>query len=247
MKISTVVITKNEELNIKECLETLKWADEIVIIDSNSTDKTTEIAKPYTDKIYSTDSDVFSEKRIMSFEKCSNDWILFLDADERLTPELQDELKNLNPAESTYGYRINRRNYTFGQWLKHSGVYPDWHIRLFNKQFAKITPRIIHEGVEVTGNVSKLSGEMIHYYLCDLTHMLNKINLYSTLEAKEKFENKKQISKIGVFTHALSAFLRVYISRKGFKDGAGGFFISFCYSMVSFLSLLKLLKLQKKI
>jgi glycosyltransferase involved in cell wall biosynthesis len=247
LKISAVVITKNEELNIKECLETLRWADEIIIIDSNSTDNTTEIAAKFTDKIFLIDSDVFSEKRIMSFEKCSNDWILFLDADERLTPELQEELININPAIDIKGYRINRRNYYFGQWLKHSGVYPDKHIRLFNKQFANITPRIIHEGVEINGNVAELSGEMIHYSFRDMTHMIDKINLYSTLEAREKLENNKQISKLGVFTHAVSTFLRVYISRKGFKDGSGGFFISFCYSMVSFLSLLKLLKLQKKI
>lgn len=247
MKISAVVITKNEELNIKECLETLKWADEIVIIDSNSTDNTKEIAAAYTDKIFTSDTDVFSEKRIISLDKCSNDWVFFLDADERLTKELQEELINMQPSEGTYGYRINRRNYYFGQWLKHSGVYPDRHLRLFNKLHAKITPRIIHEGVEVTGKVEDVSGEMIHYSFRDMTHMIDKINLYSTLEAREKFENKKQISKLGVFTHAISAFLRVYISRKGFRDGTGGFFISFCYSMVSFLSLLKLLKLQKKI
>ncbi|MBE2225913.1 MAG: glycosyltransferase family 2 protein [Ignavibacteria bacterium] len=247
MKISAVVITKNEELNIRECLETLKWADEIVIIDSNSTDNTPIIASEFTDKIFSTDSDVFSEKRAMSFEKCSNDWILFLDADERITPQLQEEILSLSPAEGVYGYRLNRRNYYFGQWLKYSGVYPDKHIRLFNKRHASITPRIIHEGVEVSGSVEELKNDFIHYSFRDMTHMMDKINLYSTLEAREKLINNKQISKAGVFTHALSAFLRVYISRKGYKDGTGGFFISFCYSIVSFLSHLKLLKLQGKI
>lgn len=247
MKISAVVITKNEEINIKDCLETLKWADEIIVIDSNSTDKTLEMASVYTDKLFSTDSDVFSEKRAMSFEKCSNDWILFLDADERITPELKDEILSLTPPPGVYGFRLNRKNYYFGQWLKHSGVYPDKHIRLFNKQHASITPRIIHEGVEINGNVGELRNDFIHYSFRDMTHMMDKINLYSTLEAREKLANNKQISKFGVFTHALSAFLRVYISRKGFKDGTGGFFISFCYSMVSFLSHLKLLKLQGKL
>jgi glycosyltransferase involved in cell wall biosynthesis len=247
MKISAVVITKNEELNIRECLETLKWADEIVIIDSNSTDNTRAIASEFTQNIFSTYSDVFSEKRAMSFDKCSNDWILFLDADERITPKLQEEILSLTPVAGVYGYRLSRRNYCFGQWLKHSGVYPDKHIRLFNKQHASITPRIIHEGVEITGSVGELKNDFIHYSFRDMTQMMDKINLYSTLEAKEKLTKNKQISKAGVFTHALSAFLRVYISRKGFKDGAGGFFLSFCYSMVSFLSHLKLLKLQGKI
>ncbi len=247
MKISAVVITKNEENNVKGCLETLKWADEIVIIDSGSTDRTREIAAGFTEKIFTTSSDVFSEKRTISFDKTSNDWILFLDADERITPELQNEILSLKTKEGVYGYRLNRRNYCFGQWLKHSGVYPDKHIRLFNKIFASISPRIVHEGVEIKGNVGELSNDFIHFSYRDMTHMMDKINLYSTLEARENFEKNKQISKIGVFTHAISAFLRVYISRKGFKDGRGGFFISFCYAMVNFLSLLKLLKLQGKL
>jgi glycosyltransferase involved in cell wall biosynthesis len=247
VKISVVIITKNEELNIRDCLETVKWADEIVIIDSNSRDKTAGIAMEYTSKIFLTDSDVFSEKRILSFEKTLNDWIFFLDADERLTTELQKELQEIQPEKDVYGYRVNRRNYYFGQWLKNSGVYPDKHIRLFNKKHARITPRIIHEGVEIDGKTGELKGEFLHYSFRDMTHMIEKINLYSTLEAQEKLEKNKKISKAGVFTHALSAFLRVYISRKGFKDKSGGFFISFCYSMVSLLSHLKLLKLQGRI
>jgi glycosyltransferase involved in cell wall biosynthesis len=247
VKISAVVITKNEEQNIKDCLETLKWADEIVLIDSESTDKTREIAAEYTNKIFRTRTDVFSEKRTMSFDKTKNDWILFLDADERLTKELQEEIQSLQPAEDVHGYSMGRRNYFINKRLKYSGVYPDRHIRLFNKEYAAITPRIIHEGVEVKGIVEELKGEFDHYTNSSLEQMISKINLYSTLEANENFEKNKQISKAGVFTHALSAFVRVFVSRKGFKDGIGGFFTGFSYSMVSFLSHLKLLKLQGKL
>lgn len=247
MKISAVAITKNEENNIKDCLETLKWADEIVIIDSGSTDKTRDFAAGYTDKIFLSNNNSVAFNRTLSFEKTKNDWILFLDADERLTPELQKEILSIEHADDVNGYLIGRRNYCFGKWLKYSGVYPDKHIRLFNKQHASITPRIVHEGVEVKGKVCELKSEFIHYSFRDMTHMIDKINYYSTMEAREKFENNKKISKPGVFTHALSAFLRVYVSRKGFKDGVGGFFISFCYAMVNFLSLLKLLKLQGKL
>lgn len=247
MKISAVVITKNEELNIKSCLETLKWADEIIIVDSNSTDKTQEIASGYTNNIYSVNTDVFAEKRIFSLGKTRNDWVLFLDADERLTKELQEEIQSLQQTKDVHGFIIGRRNYFIGKWLKYSGVYPDKHIRLFNKKYSNITPRIIHEGVEVTGTVKEMVHEFDHYSFSDMQQMINKINLYSTLEAKENFGKNKQISKAGVFTHALSAFVRVFVSRKGFKDGIAGFFISFSYSMVSFLSHLKLLKLQGKI
>lgn len=246
MKISAVVITKNEENNIKDCLEALKWADEIIIVDSHSTDKTAEYASAYTDKIFTINSDIFSEKRIFSLGKTSNEWVLFIDADERITPELAAEINGLETEAGVYGYYIGRRNYCFGNWLKHSGVYPDRHIRLFNKNFAEITPRLVHEGVTVNGKTGELKNEFLHYSYKDLTHMLDKINLYSTLEAEEKFKNNKQISKTGVFTHAVSAFIRVYFSRKGFKDGTGGFFLSFSYSMVNFLSHLKLLKLQNR-
>lgn len=247
--ISVVVITKNEAHNIAGCLESAKWADEIVVIDSHSEDSTVSIAKEYTDKIHSVDTDNFSQKRIISLGITKNDWILFLDADERITDELRDEMMSLSEGcdNSVTGYKINRKNYCFGKWIKHCGIYPDYHIRLFNKQHAQITERIVHEGVKVTGNVQELKGHLIHYSFIDLTGMINKINMYSTFEAREKLEQNKQISKAGVFTHAISAFLRVFISRKGYKDRLEGFFISFSYAMVNFLSHLKLLKLQSKL
>lgn len=247
MKISAVVITKDEECNIKECLESITWADEIIIIDSQSKDKTIETASAFTGNIYSVNTFNFSEKRIFSLGKTANDWVLFIDADERVTPELAIEIQLLTPEENVYGYYIGRRNYCFGKWLKHSGVYPDRHIRLFNKNYASITRRLVHEGVNINGKTGLLKNEFLHFSYRDLTQMIDKINIYSTLEAEEKLANNKQISKAGVFSHAISAFLRVYISRKGFKDGTGGFFISFCFSMVSFLSHLKLLKLQGKL
>ncbi|MCC6865413.1 MAG: glycosyltransferase family 2 protein [Ignavibacteria bacterium] len=246
MKISAVVITKNEERNIKECLETIKWADEIILIDSNSTDKTCEIASAYTDKILQTSSNVFSEKRIKSLNLVNNDWVLFVDADERLTKELINEILLLQPPSGIYGYTIKRRNYYFGKWIKHAGIYPDRQLRLFNKNYAHITPRKIHEGVEVNGEIGSLENDILHYSYIDMEQMISKINLYSSLEAQEKFDKQKQISKTGIFTHAISAFIRVYISRKGFIEGSGGFFVAFSYALVSFLSNLKLLKLQGK-
>lgn len=246
MKISVIILTKNEEHNIKDCLETVKWADEILLIDSNSTDRTVEIASLYNVKIIHDGPESVTEKRMHSIPLAANDWIFFLDADERVTPDLQKELIELEPKEIN-GYYINRRNYYFGQWIKHSGVYPDKHIRLFNRKFGKITPRIVHEGIEVTGSTGELKGEYLHYSFQNMAQMVDKINYYSSLEALEKLEKGKKISKAGVFTHAVSAFVRLFISRKGYKDRSGGFFISFSYAMVNFLSHLKLLKLQGKL
>ena len=246
MKISAVIITYNEEKNTEECLESVKFLDEIVIIDSCSTDKTTEIAKTFTNKIFLSEVNNVTENRKLAFNMASNDWLLFLDADERISPELKEELialKNSAPNEIA-GYFINRKNYYFGKLVKHCGIYPDYHIRLFDKTKSVVTERIIHEGVEVSGQNARLEHNILHYPVRDFEQMISKINYYSTLEALEHFQNGKKISKFGVFTHALSAFLRVYISRKGFLDGWSGFLVSFNEFMVNILTHLKLLKMQ---
>lgn len=247
MKISAIVITKNEEKNIEACLDSVKWADEIIVVDSNSKDNTVTLAKKYTPNVLNTRIEGFSEKRKYSLGIAKNNRVLFIDADERVTAELKDEILSLSDSDETSGYYINRKNYCFGKWMRYSGIYPDYHMRLFDKTKAEVTERIVHEGVKVNGNTLRLNSHLIHYSFTSLSQMTYKINLYSTLEALENFRNNKRISKTGVFTHAASAFLRVFISRKGYKDKLEGFFISFSYAMVNFLSHLKLLKLQGKL
>ena len=249
MKITGIVITKNEELNIKDCLESIKWLDEIIVVDSKSKDNTIEIAKNYTDKIYSISEENIPEKRkyALSQTSVSNNWILFLDADERITPELRNEIHSLDESEEINGYYINRRNYYLGRWIKHCGIYPDYTLRLFRKNKGRVTDRIIHEGIEIEGKSAKLKNDMLHYSYRDMEQMVNKINFFSSSQAQEYFIKNKKITKIGVFLHFISAFLRVFVSRKGYKDRLYGLYVSFSYSMVNFLSYLKLLKLQNKL
>jgi glycosyltransferase involved in cell wall biosynthesis len=250
MKISAVIITLNEEHNIKDCLKTVKWADEIIIIDSESKDKTKEIASEFTDKIYSTETNDFASKRKLGIQKASNDWIFFLDADERVTPELKDEILNLqenNQENNIEGYLINRKNFYLGKWVKHSGIYPDYHLRLFKKQNSIITNRPVHEGVEVKGPLQKLENHILHYSVNSLEGLVEKCDLYSSLQAKEFLQNGKKVSKFSVFPKAFAMFLIVFFSRKGYKDKASGFFVGISYSLTNFLTSLKLLKLQKKI
>lgn len=247
--ITAIIITSNEEKNIKECIESVKSVQcisEIFLIDSNSKDRTVEIATGFHAKVISTDITNVTEKRKLSLKEAVNDWLLFIDADERITEELRKELDSLKPElnNNVSGYLINRKNFYLGKWIKHCSIYPDYHIRLFNKNKAHITERIIHEGVEVTGDTVRLQNDLLHYSVPTIENMIDKINYYSTFEAQEHFQNKKSISKFGVFTHAVSAFLRVYISRKGFKDGLPGFYVSIMDSLVNFLTHLKLLKQQ---
>lgn len=249
MNISGIVITHNEESNLRECLKSISWLNEIVIVDSQSEDNTLKIASEYTDIIFSVDISNVTEKRIFALDKAKFEWIIFVDADERVTEELKQEILSLkeNEIEDINGFYINRKNFYFGKWIKHCGLYPDYHLRVFRKDKAKITERIVHEAVIVDGTTKKLKNDMLHHSSKDLTQMVDKVNYYSTLEALEHFHNKKKITKAGVFTHAFSAFFRVYTSRNGYKDRVYGFFVSLNDALVNFLTHLKLLKLQGKL
>lgn len=250
MKITGIVITKNEEKNISPCLESVCFLDEIIVVDSGSTDNTLELAKKFTDRIFTPPIENVTQKRKFSLEKSSNDWIIFIDADERISTELKIELHSLqaSPDEITVsGYYINRKNYYFGKWVKHCGIYPDYHIRLFNRKNSEITDRIVHEGIIVHGETARMNGHILHYTVDDMAHMIKKINYYSTMQSIEYFGNKKKVSKFMLVVKAISAFLRVYISRRGFKDGFRGFLVSLSDSLVNFLTNLKLLKLYNKI
>ena len=247
MKISGIVVTKNEENNIRDCLESLKWINEIVLVDSNSEDKTIPIAKQYTDKLYTVNFESVSEKRKYAFDKATYEWIFFLDADERVTPELRDEIVSLRENSEINGYYINRKNLYLGKWIKNCGLYPDYHLRLVKKKKGKISERLVHESIEAIGKKEKLKNDMLHYSWNDVHQMIKKINYYSTLEAEEHFQKNKYMRKTGVFTHSLSAFFRMFISRKGYKDSVQGFYVSVSDALTNFLTHLKLLKLQNKI
>ncbi len=247
MKISAIVITFNEERNISACLESVKWADEIIVVDSDSSDKTADIARNYAAKVFSVDMQNVTEKRKFSVDKANNDWIMFVDADERVTGELAEEILALTPPDNAAGYFINRKNFYLGKWIRHCGINPDYHVRLFNRKKAAVNDRIVHEGIEVQGQTLRLSNPLLHYPVNDVTALVQKANYYSTMEAKEHFANGRKSSKAGAFTHAAATFMVMYFSRKGFMDRLAGFYVSVSYSFTTFTTYLKLLKLQNKI
>lgn len=246
MKISAAIITFNEENNITDCIKSVLWCDEIIILDSNSTDKTCELAKIFTDKIFLTDMNNYSEKRKLAISYTKNDWVLFIDADERVTEELKEEICKLEENTDVFAYEINRKNYCLGKLIQYCGINPDYHIRLFNKNYAEIINRKIHEGIAVRAKTDRLKNHIIHYTYRNLYQMIEKVNIYSTLEAEENYEKNKPINKIEAVLKPISTFIRIFLIRKGYKDGLEGFYLSFCYSMVNFLSQLKLLKLKGK-
>lgn len=243
-KISAIVITGNEEKNIRDCLESIKWCDEIIVVDSESTDKTVDIAGEYTDKVYIKKWEGFSIQKRYALEKASNEWVISIDADERVSPGLKDEITTLLAGEkNAAGYFIPRENYFLDKVIKSCFWYPDYQLRLFRKDKTKVTDRKVHEGFVVEGETAKLKNDLIHYTHTTIKSALAKANEYSSLEAEEKF-NKKKVKAVDIILHPVAAFLNHFISRKGYRDGMYGFMVSVIHAITNLLTYMKIWELQ---
>lgn len=237
--VGVLVLTYNEADNIKDCLESIKWADEIVIVDSFSADKTIEISKDYTDNIYQRKFDDFSSQRNFGLEKIQSEWVLVLDADERISDELKNEIKKELLAPGFEGYRLPRKNYFLGKWIKYCGWYPDYCLRLFKKTNVKYSG-LVHESLIIQGSTGNLKNALIHFTYRNLAHYLNKANHYTTLWAEERFQKGKKVGILKVILRPLVEFLKKYLFKAGLLSGAQGLILSILSSYYQFLKLAKL-------
>lgn len=245
MNISVIIITKNEVKNIKQCLESVSWADEIIIVDAESEDKTVELARQFTDKIFIKKWEGFVPQKKYALSLTNNEWILSLDADERVSPELKGEIKNIN-LNGIDGFFIKRKNYLFEKEITSCGWDKDYQLRLFKKSKVELPERLVHEGFKINGKTVYLSNVIHHHTFSSLHNYLIKVNSYTTLRAKEIYKSKKKVTALTIFTHAFSAFVRYYISLKGFKDGMHGLIISFINSVSTMLIYVKIWEKQKQ-
>lgn len=216
MKISVVIVAKNEEQDLPGCLASVRFADEVVVIDDHSTDKTVELAKASGAKVYKRKLDGFATQKNFGIDKTTNDWVLILDADERLSIALQKEIQALRPIKGIVAYKINFQNHLGKKWLKHGGLYPDPHVRLFNKKFARYGDREIHEQLNISGKTGKLKNDIIHYTYASFKEYKAKVEKYAKLEAKADTKRPSPI-------HPYRVFLIHYIKENGYKDGWAGF------------------------
>ncbi len=191
-KISVIIITKDEEKNISDCLKSVEWADEIIIVDSESSDKTIELAKKFTEKIFIRKWEGYVPQKKYALGLASNDWVLSLDADERITEALKNEILNLSP-DNVSGYRIRRKNFLLKKEITSCGWEKDYQLRLFKKDKTSFSDRLVHEKFIVEGEVKTLSNPMLHYTFSSFTDYLNKINYYTSLKAQELFKRKKRL------------------------------------------------------
>jgi glycosyltransferase involved in cell wall biosynthesis len=246
-KISVTVITHNEEENIRECLESVKWADEIVVVDSGSTDNTVHICGEYTDKVFFHAWAGMKEQKQHAVDKASNMWIFSIDADERATEEIKkfinEELKN----PSYDGYRFPRRNYFLGKWLRHGGWYPDHVLRLFRKDrgyFGGINP---HDRVVVnSGRIRTVGIPLIHYTYKSISQYLSKQNLYAGISARELFSSGRKAVPYIIPLKVLWKFVETYFIKKGVMDGFRGLIVAMGATYSMFWKHIQLWDLSRK-
>ena len=244
--LSVVIITLNEEKKIRDCLELVKWADEIIVVDSFSKDNTVEIAGNYTDKIYQREFAGFGEQKNFALSKASGDWILSIDADERVTSVLQEEIKRTLANPQACGYYMPRKTYFLGKWMKHCGWWPDYLLRLFRRDRGRFSDRLVHEALEVDGPTVKLKNPLEHCPFCSLSELIRKVDRYSTLGAEviiaesKDCSGKHKASMLTSFLHAWAKFFNMYFIKAGFLDGKEGFILSvlsFYYTLIKYLKL----------
>ena len=252
MKISACIIAFNEEKNIAAAIESVDWADEILLVDSHSTDRTREIAATLGAKVLVQDWLGFAKQKQFAIDNAAFDWVLSLDADERISSNLKDELfrlKQLSIKDLSDGYKLPRLAFYMNRPIRHGGWYPDWQMRFFNRTKGAWTDVLIHESFKLRGDAKteKLSGNILHYSVENAAHHNRMIaERYAPLAARQMFERGRTSSPLKIMTAGFAAFFQTYFLKLGFLDGLAGFCIARFAAHHAFLKNILLWEMQKK-
>lgn len=241
MGLSVVVITKNEEANIRRCLESVAWADELIVIDSQSTDRTVEIAREHGAVVCDVEWRGYGPAKRRGVALATQEWVLSLDADEAVGMELARQIQEIVAGVGEHeGYIVRRRTNFLGRWIYHCGWYPDPVLRLFRRERGNVNEAVVHERVEVEGSVGRLSGEILHYSYPTLEHYLAKSDVYTTLGAREAFRKGRRAHWYDIVFRPPVSFISHYLIRRGFRDGMEGLIISVMSSVAVLVKYAKL-------
>lgn len=249
-KISVVISAYNEEKNIEDCLKSVKeLADEIIVVDNSSTDRTADIASKFTKKVYKQKNDPtkIDLQKNFGFEKATGDWILSLDADERVTEELAKEIRSRmqNSKSEIQGYWIPRKNIIFGKWIEHTGWYPDYLLRLFKRGKGEFVAEKVHEPLVVNGETEKLSEPIYHENYKSVNQFINKMIVYTDSESKSLIEDGYKFSSMDIIRKPFEEFLSRFFAQEGYKDGLHGLALSLLMAFYRLLVFLKIWEYKK--
>ena len=243
--LSVTIITKNEAANIRACIESVAWADEIIVVDSGSDDGTIEICRELGAQVYLLDWPGFGMQKNRALSYASKGWILSLDADERVTPELRAEIEAAISSGRADGFELPRLSNFCGRFMRHSGWYPDYVLRLFRRGQGHFSDALVHESVQMNGRISRLQQPLLHYTYRDFDDVLFKLNSYSGAAATMLQRRGKQGGLAQAVLHGLWAFIRTYFLRAGFLDGREGFMLAVMNAENSYYRYIKLWLKQK--
>lgn len=243
--LSVIVITKNEERNIEDCLNSVRWAHEIVVVDGGSEDKTMELARKFTSNVYIKPWEGYGASKNFALEQCRGEWILWLDADERVSDELGKEIQAIvNQSAASFAvYEVPRKAYFLGKWIKHCGWYPGYVPRVFKRGAGRFSENKVHERFEFDGVAGKLKSDLLHYTDPNIWHYLEKFNRYTTLAADELMEKRIPFRVGQIVIRPVWVFIRMYVLKLGFLDGVHGFILcilSSCYVFTKYAKLWEL-------
>lgn len=250
MKISATIITFNEAAHIRAACESVAWADEVLVVDSESTDATREIAAECGARVITRAWSGFAAQKQFAAEAAAHEWVFSLDADERVSAELRAAIEDLlytSDAQLSDGYRVARRSFYMGRWIRGGGWYPDWQLRLYRRARGRWTGAYIHESVKMDegARVSNLSGDLLHYSVRDASHHHRMIGeRYAPLAARQMFEQGRRTSPLRIAVASPAAFFRSYVLKGGFRDGLAGLAIARFAAHHAFLKNLLLWELQ---
>jgi glycosyltransferase involved in cell wall biosynthesis len=246
VKLTVTVITLNEAAHIEAALASVAWADETIVIDAGSSDRTVDIARRHATRVEVREWPGYGEQKNRAADLASHDWILSLDADERVTPELAQEIRGILEHPDAGGYRIPRVTWYLGRWIRSTDWYPDLQLRLYDRRAGRWNLRQVHESVDLGGRPGRLQHEIQHYAYRDVSHHLATIDRYTTLAADQWTADGRRTSALEAVVHPPLAFLRNYILHGGFRDGAAGHLVSALNSYYVFVKLVKLWERQQR-
>lgn len=245
-RLSVILITLNEERNLRRCLESVSFADEIVLNDTGSTDRTLEIAREFNCRILEMPFPGFGIAKQKALEAATGDWVLSIDADEELDEELQRAVQAAVAGEEHAGYEIVRKSQFLGHWIMHSGWYPDKILRLFRRERARFTDARVHERVVVKGSIGVLAGHMLHYTYSDITQYLKKMDQYSTLSALTLHNDGRRFATSQLLVKPPAYFVKMYLLKSGWRDGLPGLILALLSSFHELVKFAKLWEVERR-